>query len=167
MAKKGYVWDGTAWQDLASSVTDLSNYYTKSQSDAIVPPGAWTSYTPTLSNGWSNGNGTWTAYYTQIGKTVHVRAYFVLGSTTTKGTGMDVSLPVTGLDTIGMLANGYMSIGGTLYAALVSMSSSSNARVYVSTASTTYTTFTNVTSAIPGTWATGDWVRIQFTYEAA
>ena len=34
MAKKAYVYDGSAWQDLASSNTDLSNLYTKTQADA-------------------------------------------------------------------------------------------------------------------------------------
>jgi hypothetical protein len=33
MAKKAFVYDGTNWVDLASSTTDLSNYYTQAQSD--------------------------------------------------------------------------------------------------------------------------------------
>ena len=52
----------------------------------FTTPGAWTSYTPVLSGStWAVGNGTISGAYTQIGKTVHFTARFVLGSTSTKG----------------------------------------------------------------------------------
>lgn len=61
--------------------------------------GIWQSWTPTWSTTGtapSVGNGTFTCSYTQIGKTVHYRMHFVMGSTTTYGTGTWLfSLPVT------------------------------------------------------------------------
>jgi hypothetical protein len=55
---------------------------------------AWQSWTPS----WTNvtvGNGTVTAQYAQIGKTVFIRLYFTLGSTSSISGTVSVSLPVT------------------------------------------------------------------------
>ncbi|MDI9934678.1 hypothetical protein QM806_04315 [Rhodococcus sp. IEGM 1351] len=60
------------------------------------PGGAWEAYTPTWT-GATIGNGSITGHYKQIGKTVHFRFKFVIGSTTTQPTGgvfWKISLPV-------------------------------------------------------------------------
>ena len=54
--------------------------------------GAWTSYTPVVSGGWSLGNGTMAAAYCRIGKLVQVRIYIKWGSTSSYGTGSGLVL---------------------------------------------------------------------------
>lgn len=168
MSKKAYVYDGSAWVDLSSSVTDLSNYYTKSESDAITPPGAWTSYTPVLSGGWLNGNGTWDAKYIQIGKTVHVDGLFTLGSTTTKGVTLTVTLPVTaartGRRTIG---SAIAFLGSGFYALTMLQNTTTTVTLYAINSATSYSQAASVTTVIPATWGTGDSFHFSFTYEAA
>jgi hypothetical protein len=58
---------------------------------------AWQSWTPT----WTNltvGNGTNASTYTQIGKTVHFRLKFVLGTTSAVGSAPVFTLPVTSVN---------------------------------------------------------------------
>jgi hypothetical protein len=131
---------------------------------------AWTSWSPTLSGGWANGNGVWTASYVQIGKTVIARGSFVVGSTTTKGTTLQVSVPVTAhanaVATAGTTANA--TVAGTSTYQLTSFLSTTTAiELYAPNVSGTYLTRTTVTSAIPATWATSDVIRFHIVYQAA
>jgi hypothetical protein len=168
MAKKAFVYDGTNWVDLASSTTDLSNYYTQAQADAITPPGAWTSYTPTLSFGWANGNGTWTARYIKIGKTVHVSAYFVIGSTTTKGAGCDVSLPLTAVNSAHQInGNAYCSIAGNFYPIPIVAQSGTTIRFKTLVANGVYGIYNDLSGTTPATFNTNDVIYFGLTYEAA
>jgi hypothetical protein len=127
---------------------------------------AWQSWAPTLSGGWANGNGVWDAYYCKIGKTVFVQASFVIGTTTTKGSGLVCSLPLTAKR--------------ASFQSFFAMSSSYTAGVlqgYIDTTSTytlvalsaaaTYVTRTQITSTVPATWATGNSIQVSFTYEVA
>ena len=132
---------------------------------------AWQTYAPTLSGGWANGNGTWTARYAQLGKTVFVRGKFVVGSLTTKGTGLTISLPVTATAA---------AVESTSIPPALAQAGGSNTQLlfgYIGTTSTftlfamnaagTYLTRTNVTAAIPAAWATSDEINFHFTYQAA
>lgn len=127
---------------------------------------AWQSWAPTLGGGWSNGNGTWSAYYCQIGKTVFVQASFIIGSTTTKGTGLTISLPVTA--------------ARAAFQSFIAMSSSYQVgflQGYIDTTSTctlvainvagTYASRTSIGATVPATWATGNSIQLAFSYEAA
>jgi len=127
----------------------------------------WQSYTPTLSGGWANGNGTWDAQYTQLGKTVFWRGLFTVGSTTTKGSIMVLSLPVTAETSNVINAAGYLVTGSTRYVAAVSYDSTTTLKVGTSVASATYTTFNDITATTPFTWATGNVVMLSGTYQAA
>jgi hypothetical protein len=165
LAKKAYVYDGTNWVDLAQSTTDLTNYYTKSQSDAITPPGAWTSWSPTLSGGWLNGNGTWDAKYVQIGKTVHAYGKFTVGSTTTKGTDMRISLPVTAASSLQVFP-AYSVVGATQYSLSIRLENTTELRVITHDV-VSYVRSVQITATVPATWATGNILAFQITYEAA
>ena len=156
-----------------------STDYVKLGADAIAELGqdidtsvgtgllAWTSWAPTLGGGWLNGNGTWSADYVQLGKTVHVRASFTVGSTTTKGTDMRVTLPVTSAWS-STVWNCYSSVAGsTQYALLARLESTTSLRIITQNAAGTYLSVTQITSTVPGTWATGDSIAFQITYEAA
>ncbi len=127
---------------------------------------AWQTYAPTLSGGWANGNGTYSAQYAQVGKIVHVRLRFNIGSTTTKGTNCVFSLPVTAKNTFNQ-GLALLAIGGTNYQGIVRNETTTQARILTAQASGTYLTVTQVTATIPDTWATSDTITFSFTYEAA
>lgn len=153
-----YVKDGaTAIQTLATGI------------DTSVGTGlkAWTTWAPTLSSGWLNGNGTWDANYAQVGKIVVVNAVFTIGSTTTKGTTLQVSLPVTAADTVGLVGTAYANSGGSTYQLANLIQSTTTLRLYAINAAGTYSAIVGITSAVPATWATGDVIRFQCVYEAA
>lgn len=142
-------WNGSAWID-------------------IVDLGAWRSWAPVLSNGFANGNGVWSgARYIQIGKTVHFKASFVSGTTTTYGSGMRVSLPITAVASEVGQFSGYVQRSTTRYPILPLDFSSTYMTLMASNAAGTYTTQVAMSSTIPHTWATGDQISISGSYEAA
>jgi hypothetical protein len=140
--------------------------------DASVGTGllAWQTWAPTLSNTWANGNGVWDAKYVKIGKIVHVSAVFTLGTTTTKGASVaQVSLPVTAASTkpLNSAPCAITVAGASGPLMFCSIASTTTASFFTFNASATYLTRNNVSSTVPGTWATNDVMQIAFTYEAA
>lgn len=139
--------------------------------DASVGSGllAWQTWAPTLSGGWLNGNGVWTAKYVQLGKTVIAVGYFVVGSSTTKGTGLDVNLPVS--------ATMAQSINGVAWCGLTSSSGfsplivrpigNSGVNLFASNAAGTYVSAGSVTSTAPITWATNSVISFTLIYQVA
>lgn len=127
---------------------------------------AWQSYTPTLSGGWSAGNGTFDARYVKLGKTVIVSFVFTLGSTTTKGTNFTFSLPVNARATLQSFTPAYLYRGVGQYGS-VSVASTTTANIVVMNTSATYLNGDLISSTIPGTWVTNDFIKTQFIYEAA
>jgi hypothetical protein len=146
---------------------DEIDYYNGSAWVPALPIGAWQSWSPVLGGGWLNGNGTWVADYVQIGKTVHVRGQFTVGSTTTKGTDIRVTLPVTSAFS-STVWNCYSSVAGaTQFALLARLESTTSLRILTQNAAGTYLTVTQITATVPATWATGDTFAFQITYQAA
>lgn len=130
---------------------------------------AWTSYTPTFTN-FSLGNGTITlAKFKQLGKLVFVKVLVTLGSTSTVTGRIGFTLPVTAtadntdkaINNAGLLAGAVSAIG------FVALGSATRADLYAILASGTFTTATNISSTIPGTWASASTFSATFTYEAA
>ena len=147
--------------------TDELDYYNGTAWVPALPIGAWTSWSPVLGGGWLNGNGTWDAKYAQIGKTVVVRGAFTVGSTTTKGTDMRVTLPVTAAAS-SLAWNCYSSVAGSQAALIIRLESTTSLRVIAQVASGTYVTVTQIIGgSVPGIWATSDSIAFQITYEAA
>ena len=129
---------------------------------------AWQTWAPTLSSGWANGNGVWDAKYAQIGKTVHWTATFTLGTTTTKGSTMLLSLPVTAASTNSPAnANGFLQTGSTRWIGVILPNSTTTINVGTSAANATYTTWNAMSATTPFTWATGDVLILAGTYQAA
>tara|TARA_R110000787_G_scaffold117171_8_gene227721 strand:+ start:173 stop:1321 length:1149 start_codon:yes stop_codon:yes gene_type:complete len=135
-----------------------------------VGVGTWSAWTPTLAN-MALGNGTITARYTQIGKTVHFTFYFILGSTSTVGASdPTVSLPVTGV-----LPTPHSPIGtvkfldsGTIHnLGVVKMVSTTVFGFYVHKANSTYGVAQVLSNTIPFTWTTSDTISAIGTYEVA
>jgi hypothetical protein len=146
---------------------DQVDYYDGTAWLAGLPFGAWQSWSPVLSSGWANGNGVYSdARYVQIGKTVLARATFTVGSTTTKGTGMVISLPVpqTGVAHPVMNTN---TIGGSAGRILFFTIESGNGVAYAMDTGNPYLIRANITATVPATWATNDIIRFSFIYQAA
>ncbi len=126
----------------------------------------WTAYTPTLNN-WTLGNGSVTARYQQIGKTIIVFFRFTFGSTSSIASTPNFSLPFNAAQTLGasyfvnLQDAGTADIPGYVYMA-------TNV-VYpgVMNVSSTYPSFAGVSATVPFTWTTNDTITVQMTYEAA
>lgn len=137
--------------------------------------GAWTSYTPALGgSGWAIGNGTVTAAYLQVQKTVMFRARFVFGSTSTFGGAASptVTLPVAAAagyptgTTEGLNAYVYVvDTGAATRPGFALLTSSTVLTLYTMTGTTTAAAL--ITSTAPHTWAATDVISIHGTYEAA
>jgi hypothetical protein len=153
---------------VARTVADV---YTQTQIDSKLGAGGWTSYTPTISGGWAVGNGTWSATYTQIGKTVHFSARFTIGSTTTKGTGFTASLPVEMAKNNNQQYSGVGIIGSSVYRLFFEAVGGSTTALtgYLGYASAApgYLGRAAITATVPLTWATNDTISFNGTYEAA
>jgi hypothetical protein len=157
--------DSDPFKDGALAIRTLGNAIDTSVGDGLL---AWETWAPTLSSGWANGNGTWEARYCQIGKTVHIKATFTVGSTTTKGTGMIFSLPVNAAATTQYGAyNVVASVAGSGFLLIALITSATEITVQAINAAGTYATRTGITATIPATWATGNVFHLEGTYEAA
>lgn len=133
---------------------------------------AWQTYTPTLTN-LTLGNGTVTAKYAQIGKTVVVRINFILGTTSAVASNPAFSLPVTGATYAGSQAQLIVGQCRLLDAATLSYTgsvirpSTTTIRPQVQNASLTYIFDQDVAATIPFTWGNLDEMHIYAIYEAA
>ena len=139
---------------------------------------AATSWTPTMSNTWANGNATATGKYYKVGRLVNFWAQITIGSTTTKGaSALFLSLPVPAAtynsDFILMTTNIrflFQDAGTNVYTGMGGDPVSHTASTVVATVANTAGTYASVgfiTSTIPFTWTTGDNIIYNGTYEAA
>ena len=131
----------------------------------LTTPGAWTSYTPS----WTNitvGNGTVTAKYMAVGKTVSFMINFTLGSTSSIGSLASVTLPVTAASG-SYVFNGWAGDAGTQDYILAVRSSGSSANIYAVGAGSANATVIFTSSTVPFTWGSNDYLLISGTYEAA
>jgi hypothetical protein len=129
----------------------------------------WTSYTPTYEN-LTLGNGTMTARYKQIGKTVVVNVGFSFGSTSSISGSVKISIPVTAKNDVSYtLFPSWMfdtSVGTQLMGSMI-LEDSTKLTVIANKSDGTYVSTTIISSTIPWTWATGDRIAFAFVYEAA
>jgi hypothetical protein len=129
----------------------------------------WTTWSPSLTN-LTVGNGTTTARYAKIGKTVHFMWWFALGSTSAVGTSPTISLPVTlssAWPTFAHIGTAYIQAAGTQYIGFVGLTSTTVMRpLSVATAGASGTIAT-LSATAPGTFTTSDDIILVGTYEAA
>jgi hypothetical protein len=129
--------------------------------------GAWTSFTPNLTN-MTLGNGTATGIYQRVGNTVFVYFHFVLGSTSTVSSSPFITLPVGSTNMIRFsgsctyLDSGVQLSGGTIELA----GSNCFFQVYV-TSGTYRNPANNLSATVPMTWTTNDAMTAYFWYEVA
>lgn len=132
--------------------------------------GVLKSWVPTLTN-MTQGNGTITAKYSQIGKRVFGYFVFVLGSTSTVGTSPTITLPVTmsstwnNLTIIGQAS--VLDTGTAVYRGYLRPTTTTSAIFYIQNSAGTYVTENSITATVPMTWTTGDAFACSFEYEAA
>lgn len=145
---------------------DILDYYNGSAWVTGLPFGAWdTTWTPTITGGWT-ATGTWSTYYTQIGKTVHYSAVFTLTNTTTPGNFV-FSLPVTSRVANSQVHSGWTNAGGTSSPLFVRQNGTTTVNVTTINAAGTYVVNNNLAAAVPATWAIGNIIAVNGTYEAA
>jgi len=113
--------------------------------NSAVGNAAWTAYTPTVSSGLTVGNGTWASSYMQIGKIVHLRIRFTLGTTSAVTGALSLGLPVTGA--IAGYATGLLTAGATNYPAAV-VSGATSVNIYAQNAAGTYLVRANTSATV-------------------
>lgn len=119
--------------------------------------------------GLTEGNGTEVAQYLQIGKTVFFRVQFQFGSTSAITGTVSIDFPVSGVLGAGAVPIGQAAlvVGANRFIGEVSMTGTNAALVRVVAADQTYARAVALSSAIPGTWATGDSILLTGRYRAA
>lgn len=140
----------------------------------VFNSGPWSSYTPSLSN-LTIGNGVITGLYARVGKSVFVNLLITLGSTSSVGSTVTFTLPVTGsANYIYSGANGttfatayYLQPSTQSFTGLIRMNTNTTAQFIVSGVSGSFINTTGITSGVPFTWATGNQFMATFYYEAA
>jgi hypothetical protein len=134
----------------------------------IASGAAWTSWSPSLAVGFSNGNATRTGGYLQVGKTVAFWAKIVFGSSTSKGAQMNVTIPVTAsLSDSGFFIAAAQDISINTFPVMVLPQSTTQVEIVAINASSTYAAAAQINATVPFTWDTGDIVRYGGFYEAA
>lgn len=148
-----HIYNGAAWIPVAEALGSGTGYM-----------GAWSGYTPTLT-GITLGNGSVSFTYVQQGKTVHVRGRVTFGSTTSVTGAASISLPKTAVSA-NFVASLTARAGGTDYM-MLPISTTTTIGVNALGASGSYTSRATVSSTVPGSWTTNDFITFSATYEAA
>jgi hypothetical protein len=145
--------------DLAAGVIDSATFFTDGVITAAkVNHEAWTTATPTFTNVTLGTGGTSSMAYIQIGRTVHFRAGFTLGTGGAATGEISLTLPVNssaGRRFVGV-AGATGPLGAT-YAGVATIGASSV--IFYSVSSWAATS--------PFTWASGHELTVSGTYEAA
>lgn len=150
-----------------ASFTNATHDHSNAAGGGTIPASsitksAWTSYTPTLSGGWTGGSPTITGAYQRVGNTVHVRGKLVLASGMSLTSTPSLSLPLTVKSGVTFTGHAYLEDNGTTSYVAVSEMWGSNAIIWgIGTNGSRF----NITSAVPFTWAVGDIIYFNGTYE--
>ncbi|MGW1158421.1 hypothetical protein ACWD5Q_06510 [Streptomyces sp. NPDC002513] len=133
--------------------------------------GAWTVYTPAWTASTTNpviGNGTITGRYMKVGRTVYCHINVTAGSTTTFGSGnYSFSLPFAAANNNVFMIGNAEVLGSSRWAGhAVIGTGATTTSVFMSTSSTN-STLSWMTPAVPETLASGAQIRITLMYESA
>lgn len=140
---------------------------------------AWTTFTPTwtcATTAPAIGNGTLTGRYIKVGRLVICHYKFVAGSTTTFGTGNWMfSLPFDNATTnyptnhhaVGTAYLEDLATSG--YDGFLRIVSTYQNKIWINcfNATGTYYGDSGCTNTVPFTWASGDYIMMEFMYEAS
>jgi hypothetical protein len=153
---------------LAVGANDLLLTAASGEATGLKYTGDWTTWTPTYTN-FTLGNGTVTARYQKIGKTVNFSIDITFGSTTSVSGLIQVSVPVNASNAAGAyFANGRAFDSSTTLNWLLNAVVITNfVYVFNMDSSGTYIQRTATSSTAPITWATGDTINLVGSYEVA
>lgn len=131
----------------------------------------WSTWSPTLTN-ITIGNGSIQARYTRVGKLVCFRLKLEFGSTTSFSGSPTFSLPATATLLTGSGTEHFgtgiaLDAGVAAYMIRAYLNSTTTVVAHAEVASGTYLTNAAMSATVPFTWATGDLLQINGTYEAA
>lgn len=130
---------------------------------------SWQSWSPTLTN-LTLGNGTVSANYIQMGKTVYFRVRFTLGTTSAVGTAPTFSVPVTPNSFYNaadlLIGLGLAVVGSTEVELGVGLNATAIRPLLVGAAAAQWGPTQTITASAPGVWASTNFMTIQGTYEA-
>jgi hypothetical protein len=145
-------YDGTQLSSILGSKLDASQY--------VAP----TTYTPTLS-GMTIGNGTITAGYAKIGKIVTGSVKVVLGSTSSITGNITVSMPTSAT---GIIQASVLLVDDNVASYdSITFTSGSSLVIFPVLANQTYAVQGTMSSTVPFTWGTGDFIDCAFSYREA
>jgi hypothetical protein len=133
--------------------------------------GAYTSWTPVIT-GITVGNGTTSAFYTQIGNFVNAQFRFTLGSTSSVTGGIGFSLPVTAdTATIPTYSSHsmvtYNDAGVSQSVGFASFDSTTTVLCFAANSSGSYVSTTTAQPGIPFAFGNGDNIVANLIYKAA
>lgn len=128
--------------------------------------GAWQTWSPTLAN-ITVGNGTQTARYVKVGRTVHWAWKLVLGTTSAIGTGPTFTVPVAGAGTITGGAAIATDTGNGPFELFLRETTATTTIGFYRTSGVTATVDGAVSATSPFTWGSTDILEAAGTYEAA
>jgi hypothetical protein len=154
---------------LAVGANDLVLTAASGETTGLKWEGAWTAYTPTFTN-FTLGNGTRDFEYLKVGKLVFVRMSLTLGSTSSMGTTPYFSLPIAATaKNQAILGSVYIEdVGSAGYTGFITWAGANDAYISAVGAGGTYLSGpSSLTSTIPFTWTTNDFIRGTFIYGAA
>lgn len=128
--------------------------------------GAWQTWSPTLTN-ITVGNGTQTARYVKIGRTVQWAWRLVLGSTSAIGTLPTITVPLVAVGTITGAAAIATDVGAGPYELLLREIAATSSLGFYRTSGVTATLDQAVSATVPFAWGATDVLEAAGAYEAA
>jgi hypothetical protein len=156
-------------EGMTTYLEDLDRYDSYSGTDwrQVVSTGAWISYTPTLFNV-TLGNGTVTAKYNVIGKTMFIRFRMQLGSTSSVTGAPIFSIPsgfTTAFSSNFPVGEGFATIGGANYILTPITSGTTAINAWTTFANSTYTVAGDMSATQPATWGNGSLLEESVRFE--
>lgn len=142
-----------------AAITDI--YYSHVVSPIGFPQ--WFNYTPSLS-GITVGSGTLVARFSLVGMTCNVQILFTYGSGSAVGSGIGFGLPIAS-GSNKFTPSVVLTDSGTNQIPACPQLSTTALGLYAFNCGSTYALANNTSSTVPFTWATGDEIGIQVTYE--
>ena len=153
--------------------TDVVQYYSGAAWASVGATADWAAWTPTLTN-MTLGNGTLTARYSQVGKTVFYNFTFILGSTSAIAAAPTFNWPVAPASLaaakVSQICVWYFDASAAMYLGQADPRSRTTSVVGFTTSNGSVTAFgvdSAVNATAPFTWTTSDTIFISGTYEAA
>jgi hypothetical protein len=152
---------------LAVGANDLILTAASGESTGLKWAGSWVDWTPTLTN-MTVGNGTLVARYTKIGKTIHWYFKFTFGSTSSFGAYTAFKLPVAPWSgQFSYNGRGLLRDSGTAWRYCSAIIENDDVYPNVELVNGTYSADASVSSTVPFTWTTNDFLQLAGTYEVA